>query len=296
MDGFLAEQKDAIASNKATLSKVAGTEDAGGGSEEEESNPFSSLLDTVKPLVSALGIFGDMIMGMNPLVAVLKPILEGFVSIMAPALKTVLAPIMDALSWIGESLAMVLIPILDAIYPAFAVVGNIIMTAVTPALQMLSPVVELIAGIFKAMTPIIVLLGKAFTVIISPVQFVADLFSWLGKWLSYLGQCVAVCAWNLTHWFSQKSYPDSPGGFSSDAFTGLGDKLALWDAIGDQNSVVSDSVSTGTAVSSASYQGATQVTINIYQEAPVVGDGGMRQFAQMIREEFSALDYYGVTV
>jgi hypothetical protein len=53
-------------------------------------------------------------------------------------------------------------------------------------------------------------------------------------------------------------------------------------------------VSTGTAVSSASYQGATQVTINIYQEAPVVGEGGMRAFAKMIKTEFDELEYYGV--
>ena len=60
--------------------------------------------------------------------------------------------------------------------------------------------------------------------------------------------------------------------------------------------LVTDAVSTQTAVSSASYQGATQVTINIYQEAPVVGDGGMQRFAQMIREEFFNLDYYSVTI
>jgi hypothetical protein len=34
------------------------------------------------------------------------------------------------------------------------------------------------------------------------------------------------------------------------------------------------------------------VTINIYQQAPVVGSGGMRAFAQMIRGEFEQLDYY----
>ena len=53
--------------------------------------------------------------------------------------------------------------------------------------------------------------------------------------------------------------------------------------------------STATAVSSAGYQGATHVTINIYQEAPVVGDGGMRQFARMIRSEWENISYYGVT-
>ena len=60
------------------------------------------------------------------------------------------------------------------------------------------------------------------------------------------------------------------------------------------NSVAMSS-STQTALSSASYQGATSVTINIYAEGPIVGDGGMRQFAQMIREEFDALNYYGVS-
>ena len=30
--------------------------------------------------------------------------------------------------------------------------------------------------------------------------------------------------------------------------------------------------------------------------AGLVGDGGMRQFAQMIREHFLQLDYYSVTV
>ena len=57
-----------------------------------------------------------------------------------------------------------------------------------------------------------------------------------------------------------------------------------------------DTVFTQTAVSSASYQGANQVTTNIYQEAPVVGEKGMRQFVQMIREQFLQIDYYGVTV
>lgn len=49
------------------------------------------------------------------------------------------------------------------------------------------------------------------------------------------------------------------------------------------------------ALSQASYRGATNVTINIYATGPFVGENGMRDFARMIREEFDALDYYGVT-
>ncbi len=55
-----------------------------------------------------------------------------------------------------------------------------------------------------------------------------------------------------------------------------------------------DAVSTATAVGSAGCQGATQVTINSYQQAPVVGSDGMRAFARMIRGEFERLDYYSV--
>jgi hypothetical protein len=293
LDGFLDEQKATIAANKATLSKSAGTEDSDDGSGEEE-NPFSSLLDVVKPLVSSLGIFGDMISGMNPLVAVLKPILEGFVSIMAPALKTVITPVMDALKWIGEALARTLLPILDAIFPSISMIADILIMAISPVLKMLSPVIQLVAAAFSILQPFIILVAKAFTVLASPVQFMGDLFTWLGSWLKYMGDCVAVCAWNLTHWFNQKSYSASPEAFSSDAFSGLGDRLSAIDK-GTSSSYVTDSVSTGTSVSSAGYQGATQVTINIYQEAPIVGDGGMRQFATMIRQTFLELDYYGVS-
>jgi uncharacterized YigZ family protein len=63
---------------------------------------------------------------------------------------------------------------------------------------------------------------------------------------------------------------------------------------GTQSTGINTSAST--AVSSASYQGGTSVTINIYQEAPVVGNGGMREFAKMIWAEYEALDYYGVSI
>ena len=130
----------------------------------------------------------------------------------------------------------------------------------------------------------------------SPVQFLGDLFSWLGQWIKHFGNVVSVAAYNLLHHFRPKSYGQSPGSFSSDAFSGLSDRLANIDAIVFSNTAARDSVSTNTAVSSAAYQGSTHVTINIYQQAPVVGDGGMRSFAKMILGEFEQLDYFGVTV
>lgn len=252
------------------------------------SNSFGSLLGSVQPLIQ---IFNSS----NPLLASLVYILKGFVDVMGPALQTVIAPIMDCLEWIGSTLASLFLPILDALYPSIAMIANIVSTVLAPIFQIISPFLQIIAVALRVLSSVIVLVGKAFTILMAPVQFVADLFSWLGKWLSYFGDCVGVAAWNLSHWFNQRAMPTNPGSFKSDAFTGLQSRLDSWDAINNSDNAVSNSVSTGTAVSSASYQGSTQVTINIYQQAPVVGDNGMRSFAQMIRNEFAALDYLGTT-
>ena len=44
---------------------------------------------------------------------VLLRILEGFVNVMGPAMQTVVQPLLDAFTWIGESIASWLLPILD---------------------------------------------------------------------------------------------------------------------------------------------------------------------------------------
>lgn len=263
----------------------------------------SGVASIAESLASSLGTLLDSVMAIiNAVVsglwwmAILIKVFEGFVSVMSPMIETVLAPLNSALTLTGQMLAEVFLPIFDSIYPIMQILSDMIMTFVVPAFQLLSPIIELVALVFDALTPVIALVGKAFTIVASPIQYVADLFSWLGRWISYLGQCIGIAVYNITHPFSTKSMPSSPGGFSSDAFSGLSDRLAKWDEYGTHGSAVTDAVSTQTAVSSASYQGATQVTINIYQEAPIVGDGGMRRFAQMLREEFSNLDYYGVTV
>lgn len=326
LDGFLQEQtealKDAVddasdkvvtaTKTKSTSSQIfssawdsattSSTTDASGNAvsifskESGVANMVSSLASSLGSLLEAVGSIIDAIVSGCWWMAILLPIIEGFCEVFADMVTTVLAPLKDTLKLIGNMIAELFLPIFDSLYPIFEIIANILMTAVVPILQILSPIIELIALVLDALTPVIAGVGKVFTAIMAPVQWVADLFSWLGKWISYLGSCIGTAIYNITHPFSQRSYGSSPGGFSSDAFSGLSERLAKWDEYGTHNSAVTDSVSTQTAVSSASYQGATQVTINIYQEAPVVGEGGMRQFAQMIREQFMELDYYGVTV
>jgi hypothetical protein len=214
---------------------------------------------------------------------------------MQPALTAVFQPLVDVFTWIGTTLAGLFLPVLDVLATAFALVGNILMAVLAPVLQSLAPVFQVLGGVLTALSPILLLVAQAFTILMSPVQYIADLFSWLGGWVQHLGSVIATAAYNLVHPFGKKRYEASPGGFSSDAFSGLSDRLAGIDAIADQGGMATEAASTTTAVGSAAYQGGTQVTINIYQQAPVVGSNGMRAFARMIRSEFEQLDYYGVT-
>jgi hypothetical protein len=256
----------------------------------------TEMLGGVTAIISTLQPIIDIIFNTLSPLGILLTILEAFVSVMEPALTAVFQPLVDVFTWIGTTLASLFLPVLDVLATAFALVGNILMAVLTPVLQSLAPVFQVISGIMMAFSPILLLVAKAFTILMSPLEYVADLFSWLGSWVQYLGSVIATAAYNLVHPFKKKSYASSPGSFSSDAFSGLSNRLANIDAIADQGSVATDAVSTTTAVGSAGYQGATQVTINIYQQAPVVGSDGMRAFARMIRGEFEKLDYYfGVT-
>jgi hypothetical protein len=253
------------------------------------------LVGGVAEIVSTVGPIMDILFNTLSPLGILLTILTGFVAVMEPALNTVFQPLVDAFLWIGQMLASVFLPVLEQVHTAFALIANIVMAVLSPILQSFAPIFSVLAGVMEALSPILILLAKAFTILMSPVQFLADLFSWLGSWIQYLGTVISTAAYNLVHPFRPKSYGSSPGAFSSDAFSGLADRLSNIDAIADGGSAVSDSVATSTAVSSAGYQGATQVTINIYQQAPVVGNNGMRAFAQLIRDEFEALNYYGVT-
>lgn len=256
--------------------------------QEDLNSGIGSLISAVMPLIDIVTQF------ISP-ISLLLIVVKGFVSVMEPALTTVVQPLMDTLTWIGEMIASLFLPILDQLYVYISLVANIIKAVLAPVLQSLAPLFQIVGAILEALSPILILVAKAFTIVMAPVQFVADLLSWLGAWITYCGHAVATFCYNLVHPFSQRSYGSSPGGFSSDAFSGLADRLAAIDNISTNDSAASDSVSTGTAVSSASYSGSTHITINIYQQSPVVGDGGMRAFARMIKSEFLALDYYGVT-
>ncbi len=250
-------------------------------------------------------------------------------------LGTILLPILDALNPIFEtlmyainlitnSIGSMLLPFFEALgnyYSAFKPIVDTVMQAaktisgflqsfavvfssvLAPVMNLivsimkitLYPVLTIISGVLEALSPVLKVFAKIFVTVTGTIEYVVTVLQhWVAvicNWLSDLD----IFGW---HPFSglRMEDPGSPGKYSSYVQNKWAEVDNAFDNPETITGTTTANASTTTAVSSASYQGATEVTINIYQEAPVVGDGGMRRFAQMIREEFECLDYYGVTI
>lgn len=262
---------------------------------EEQQNRIDAQWEgMLNSVTGSLGEFGNIVSTIitslsaaNPWITLLTYAVTELASRLSPFINEVINPLTDAISIIFDALANSLAPILQFLVPIMNVI-EIALSSLAVVFQLLAPVVEIVGVVFELLKPIVQAVAAAFVVLMAPVEWLADLFSWLGSWLKWFGECIGVAAYNLTHWFSQKSMPSSPGGFSSDAFSNMYDRLdQIYNPTGSQLDT-----STSTGVSNASYQGATSVTINIYQQAPVVGDNGMTEFAKMIRQEFEELAYF----
>lgn len=229
----------------------------------DTSSSQPSFIDSVfNKFLDSLGEAGDAISGLISNIATFGAGLGALFS----ALEYVI-------QGIGEVIAPVANLIVDLVVKPFVELGKAVGQLILPVLNILVPVLKMI------IKPVIAVVGT-FQYVGQVLQhWVATIMNWLAGLNLFGWQPFAGLAMHD---------PGSPGNFVDY----IKNKLSEVDSM---TATGSDSVSTNNAVSSAGYRGATQVTINIYQEAPVVGDGGMREFAQMIKEEFDNLNYYGVT-
>lgn len=185
-------------------------------------------------------------------------------STMGPALGSLMTGLQFVFDGLSEIIGPELETLMTELLTPLKEIGKIIGSLLLPILKILEPILDAIA--------------KA-------VIVVSSIFQYIGQTLQHwVASFVNAFTW-LTG-YSMRD-PGSPGSIGSYIQNNLDQYSA--------NVAAAGSVGTNTAISSASYRGATSVTINIYQEGPVVGDGGMREFARMIRDEFDSLDYYGVT-
>lgn len=279
------------------------------GSNSEQGSAFGASV--ISSMTSSLGQAGEVagklaqnMAAMGPLLGAIATALEyvfqGLAETLGPILNEFVQFGIEPLKELGRVIGDILIPVFEDLMPLVEDSANFLMgifnilgIVLKPVIQVISssltPVMSVISNILQALSPVLKVFAKIFVTVTGTIQYVVQT---LQHWVATLMNWLAGL--NILGWYPfgglAMNDPGSPGDYGSY----IKSKWNDIDAAFEQSSSVG-SVSTATAVSSAGYQGATHVTINIYQEAPVVGDAGMKQFAMMIRSQFDELSYFGVT-
>lgn len=246
------------------------------------------ILDTIQPLLDIIDSIA------NPL-TIIQQILQGFVDVLAPLMEAVVKPLTDFFHLFGELIAGLFVPLLERLYPIIWQIAEILEWSIMPIFDILTPILELISMLLTALYPVLDIVAVA-------TITVGSVFGWLGDWIKH----IVTTIWNWLRSINIFGWHPFGSGYTEthapkDLFSYIGDNLAEYrnesnkakgSNLGDDEE---EDTSTNTSITSASYSGSTTVHINIYQQAPVVGDGGMSEFARMIMKEFEELNYYGAT-
>lgn len=252
------------------------------------SDSFTKLAGSIEPLF-------NIIQGGNVVFTALIYIFKGFADTLAPMLDRVIKPIMDALEEIGSVIANWFKPLLDALYPIIKNIIDVLMSVIVPILQIVAPAFELIARLLLLLKDPLTILLSMLTVLGETISWLSDGISWIiGSLLNWLGS-LDLMGWKP---FGGLGYREvkNPGNLEDrihDATARLYNQIN-YDFQSAVEGMGGNDTSTDTAVSNASYTGGSTIHINIYQQAPVVGEDGMNEFAKMIRKEFIELGYYNV--
>jgi hypothetical protein len=177
------------------------------------------------PISAAVQAFASAAMQVENLNAVLNPfttLFEAFFAVLDSSLNQTLQPLVDLLVLIGNSLGRIIKPIIDALGPILQPIITILKTVLTPIFQLLAATLAPITSILEILQPVLALVAVAFEVLLSPVQYIADLFQWLGEKLIAFGEWVGFI---ITFQWAKAKDVEFGGGFSSDAFSGLGGRV-----------------------------------------------------------------------
>lgn len=256
---------------------------------------FGEAGELISELAQNMATMGPVI---GAIVTALKYVIEGLAETIGPMLEDVVTYGLEPLREIGRVIGDLIKPLLEELMPLFKDSAESFISVINEIGAALKPVISLIA---TAIRPILDQLRNTLKFIEPVIKVISKVLVSFTGVIEYIGQVLTHWVATILNWmaglnlFGWKPFeglritdPGAPGPFNE-----FMDKR--YSSIESAGESATMGTSSQLAVSSASYRGATSVTINIYQEGPLVGDGGMRQFAQMIREEFDALNYYGVS-
>ena len=156
-------------------------------------------------------------------------ILDGFTSVVGPIVNRILVPFGNYLSMIGEIAGTFLIPALNALSPLIMMLVQILTTFLPLASVLELALLPVTIGL-QLLRPLLVGLAVSLEVLMSPIRFLADLFSWVAQKIRY---AVVQLAARVTHpldeekriaYIAHQGVAD-PGRFSSTAFSGLAGRI-----------------------------------------------------------------------
>jgi hypothetical protein len=265
---------------------------------------LAPLSAAIAPLLSSLLAFAGPI-------ALLTIILTGLIQILLPAVNTVIKPVIDALTFLGQMLGALFLPVLDTLYPSLLIISQLFISLLEPIIEMLIPVFAGLAFLLETLVlPIIKGLAIGLEILWSPIKWVGDLFRWFGTVIQTIAHNINEY---IDHLFDPKNRDiRSIPGFTSNAFTGLEARIAAIWATGVDNALAAgvfgegwEDLQTwietgqsglgqpeGGAAASASYA-TRDVTINFYNQAPAVGDEGLKKLALILREQLAEAEALG---
>ena len=222
--------------------------------------------------------------GMTEVLNAISTVFDILFQMIGPYATAILNPFLDILKTIALEIANNLVPVLVPLIPLMEIIAEIVSTAIIPSLAIFSIQMDLLSIIFTLLLPVLKGLAIAFEIIMSPVRFLADLFTWAGD-------VIKTFIWNITHPFSQKGYT----AFSSDAFSGLEDRIKRILEIGENDPGITGlETGSGTSV----YGGNTTVNkppdlkVYINFHGPVVAEGGMAKVGEFVAA--SIQEYIGI--
>lgn len=238
---------------------------------------------------------------LGAIVTAIKYVLEGFGEVIRPVLDLVTEYLLEPLREIGRVIGELIVPILEAIMPIFEqsakfliglfdAIGVVLRPIIDLLNTFLAPVIKVIANILNILTPVLKIFAKVLVTITGTIQYVVQI---LQHWVATLMNWLAGL--NLLGWHPfgglAMDDPGKPGSYTAYIKNKWGEIDASFDNAG--TGINGTDSQTTTTVTNASYSGATTIHLNVYQQGIVVGEGGINQFAIMLRDQLAELNYYG---
>jgi len=245
----------------------------------------------------AISAFTAAAMSIQNFAAVMNPIntmLEATVQIIGPGLNVALEPLVRHIQFFGQLVGGLIVPVLQELWPVFDIISGVLSSLLIPQFQFLSVPLSVFSGLLELLEPILKAVAVALEVLMAPVKYIGDIFEWLGKGIKAFGEQLSLI---LQGKFKKAKDVSGPGAFSSDAFSGLADRIAdIWNADYGATAFEKEQLNYPQygGMDGPTFEQQRPITVDIDVHDNSIYGEGARELAIIIRDEFESLGVLGL--